>query len=188
MNTYTVDKKSLRKEYISKRDVLHASDREKASEMILKELEKERLFNGAKNILLFASFGSELPTDNIFKLCKKLGKSVYYPKVVEKDIIFYKVEYLSELSSGFHGIREPSGETEKYIFSDESGMDLIIMPGVAFDNEGYRLGYGGGFYDRFLAKMPVFIQNSIAIGYKMQETEHIPADEHDVKPGKIILV
>ena len=146
------------------------------------------MFADAQNILLFSSYGSEIPTDEIFDLCKRLGKTVYFPKVTGKDMRFFRVNDLSELSEGFHGIKEPAGDTGEYIPAEKCINDLMIMPGTAFDREGYRLGYGGGFYDRFLAKTPELINKTIAIGYKMQETEHIPADEHDIKPGKIILV
>ena len=64
----------------------------------------------------------------------------------------------------------------------------MIMPGVAFDKEGNRLGYGGGFYDRFLAKWPDLVLRSVGIGHKMQETVHIPTESNDIKPEMILLV
>ncbi len=188
MDSVLADKKALRKEIISKRDALSDMERQEASVRICSELEKNELFADAENILLFASFGSEIPTDNIFELCKRLGKTVFYPKVNGKDMVFYRVDSLSDLTEGFRGIREPAADAVKFILSEKCSKDLMIMPGAAFDREGSRLGYGGGFYDRYLAKLPEMKEKTIAIGYKMQETEHIPADENDIKPGKIILV
>ncbi len=188
MEYVLAEKKALRKVIISKRDALSDRERQEASARICSELEKNELFADAEKILLFASFGSEIPTDNIFVLCKRLGKTVFYPKVNGKEMIFYRVDSLSDLTGGFRGIREPAADAGEFIPSENCSKDLMIMPGTAFDREGSRLGYGGGFYDRYLAKLPEMKEKTIAIGYKMQETEHIPADEHDIKPGKIILV
>lgn len=181
------EKKMLRRELMGKRDRLSENERAKAAKSIESAISSLEVFNKTSRILLYASYGSELPTDGIFDLCAGLGKRVYYPKVRGKEMQFYRIDSLSELKEGFHGIREPIGDSEEYTYDNDEN-DLMIMPGVAFDKEGNRLGYGGGYYDRFLAKWPALINKSVAIGYKMQETVHIPTESNDIKPGMILLV
>ena len=87
---------------------------------------------------------------------------------------------------GYKGIREPKGDTEVYSGKDASLADktLMIMPGVAFDRNRNRMGYGGGFYDRFLSDKPWM--HTIAIGYQCQMFPEIPVEENDIRPGQII--
>ena len=187
MACLSLEKKMLRRELIEKRDLLSDDARAEAAKNIVSAVSSLDIFKDSSRILLFASYGSEIPTDGIFALCKEQGKRVYYPKVCGKEMHFYRTDALSELKEGFHGIREPEGDSEEYEYYDGAG-DLMIMPGVAFDKEGNRLGYGGGFYDRFLAKWPDLVLRSVAIGYKMQETVHIPTESNDIKPEMILLV
>ena len=181
------EKKTLRREFMGKRDLLSDDERAGAAKNIERALSGLDAFTDSSRVLLYASYGSELPTDGIFDLCAGLGKRVYYPKVRGKEMQFYRIDSLSELKEGFHGIREPIGDSEEDTY-DNGENDLMIMPGVAFDKEGNRLGYGGGYYDRFLAKWPALAKKSVAIGYKMQETVHIPTESNDIKPGMILLV
>ena len=186
-------KKEIRKDILKKRDALSKEEIKKAGERLLEVFISENLLYGAKNVLLFSSFGSEIPTGPIFDYCMKNNIWTYYPKVIGDKIEFYHVYHPGFLEpNGYKGIKEPKGDTMKYDYEYYAGQPFfntfIILPGVAFDKEGNRLGYGGGFYDRYLAEKPLLILNSIAIGYKMQEVPAIPVDEHDIKPSKIILV
>ena len=186
-------KKEIRKDILKKRDALSKEEIKKAGERLLEVFISENLLYGAKNVLLFSSFGSEIPTGPIFDYCMKNNIRTYYPKVIGDKIEFYHVYHPGFLEpNGYKGIKEPKGDSIKYDYEYYAGQPFfntfIILPGVAFDKEGNRLGYGGGFYDRYLAEKPLLVINSIAIGYKMQEVPAIPVDEHDIKPGKIILV
>ncbi|MBR4277045.1 MAG: 5-formyltetrahydrofolate cyclo-ligase [Lachnospiraceae bacterium] len=186
-------KKEIRKDILKKRDALSKEEIKEAEKRLLKVFISENLLYGAKNVLLFSSFGSEIPTGPIFDYCMNNNIRTYYPKVIGDKIEFYYVYHPGFLEpNGYKGIKEPKGDSMKYDYEYYAGQPFfntfIILPGACFDKEGNRLGYGGGFYDRYLAEKPLLVINSIAIGYKMQEVPAIPVDEHDIKPGKIILV
>ena len=181
-------KKTLRKDKIRERNALPDEWRLLAEAAFLSAFKNFALFKDSKVILLYASFGSELKTDGIIKYALHLGKNVFLPKVMGEDMEFYRIRSFDELSgTGYKGIREPAGNTEKYIYPENIDKTCIIIPGVCFDKEGNRLGYGGGFYDRFLADKPLLLQRSVAVGYQMQETEHIETSEYDLKPSRIML-
>ncbi len=181
-------KKNLRKEIILKRDRLSDDVRKSAERDFVSAIKYDTLYRSSENILLYASYGSELVTDGLINDAITCGKKVFLPKVEEKQLSFYTIKTLEDLSgNGYKGIREPAGDSGRYEYSDNIDKTCLIMPGVCFDRSGNRLGYGGGFYDRFLADKPLLLKRSIAVGYKMQETDHIPAQEYDLKPGKIML-
>ena len=114
------------------------------------------------------------------------------PKVEGEELHFYRIESLQELKEGYKGIPEPAGDSEEFIYASLSESEkkklLLIMPGVAFDPEKNRLGYGKGFYDRFLSGKDELMLRSIAVGHRCQLAEHVPHDEHDRKPYQVILV
>lgn len=182
------EKSLLRKEIIKKRDEIPEVDRIKASIKMLEFFERSDVFDNKTQVLSFASFGSEIDTDSVnqYLICR--GIRVFLPKIENKNMVFYEIGSLDDVLPGFKGIREPKEGCKPYIYSDsEAENTLMIMPGVAFDKEGYRLGYGGGFYDRFLAERSGLHKNTVAIGYKMQEIVHIPRNEFDIKPTRILL-
>ncbi len=186
MDTVLQEKKNLRKKMIAERNGIPEADRSIAEERLVSEITDLELFRSSENILLFASYGSEISTDGLIDKCLLLGKKVFLPKVEGKEITFYRVYDPDELDNcGYKGIREPAGDS--VIFSGEYSKSLLIMPGVAFDEEGYRLGYGGGFYDRFLSGKDELVLRSIAIGFKVQEVSALPHDELDIKPGRVML-
>ena len=102
---------------------------------------------------------------------------------------FYQIGSLAELKEGYKGILEPEGTTERYVFEPE-GADkcLLLMPGSVFDPFGNRMGYGAGFYDRYLADKEALRLRSIAIGFRCQQAEEVPMEETDLKPYQVILV
>ncbi len=186
MDTVLQEKKNLRKKMTAERDSISEEERNCAEKSLISEITDLELFRSSENILLFASYGSEIRTDGLIEKCLYLGKKVFLPKVERKEISFYRIYDLNELDNcGYMGIREPVGDS--VIFSGEYNKSLLIMPGVAFDAEGHRLGYGGGFYDRFLSGKDELILRSVAIGFKMQEVSALPHDELDIKPGRIML-
>ena len=109
----------------------------------------------------------------------KLGKSVWFPRVEGSEMNFYLVEQKEDLQPGAYGILEPTGEYKA------DGYDgLLIMPGVAFDEECHRIGYGGGFYDKYLEKHPDL--HTIAVAFELQMYRELPFEEHDIKPEKLL--
>jgi 5-formyltetrahydrofolate cyclo-ligase len=102
---------------------------------------------------------------------------------------FYRINSLEELQAGYRGILEPSGETEKFLFRPgNADKTLMLMPGVAFDSYRNRIGYGKGFYDRYLADKEELQLHTIGIGFSCQLVDEIPAQEGDIKPYQVICV
>ncbi len=107
--------------------------------------------NGVKSTYVF--FIVEIQTDGILHRALAEGKALYLPRCLDDagQMAFYRVQALEELESGSFGVREPSLAAPQYNM-DLDGQALCLVPGLCFDNKGYRLGYGKGYYDRFLAK------------------------------------
>ena len=107
------------------------------------------------------------------------GKEVAVPKVVGQDMVFYKLTDFAQLEKGYFGIPEPArGEIVQW---EEA---LMIMPGVAFDRQNHRVGYGGGFYDRFLEKHPYITR--VAVAFEFQMMSEVPVEPTDISPEIIV--
>ena len=188
-------KKALRKELLAKRDALTGAEQERAKVLITERIVGHQWFYLSNVILGFVSYGSEICTLEILEEALKKGKKVYVPRI-ERDgqsdegtMEFYRIRSLEELKEGYKGILEPDGSSEKYVYdSDEARKTLILVPGVGFDPYRHRMGYGKGFYDRFLANKEELQIRSIGIGHVCQRVDEIPADENDIKPYQVILV
>ena len=106
-------------------------------------------YSNSRRILAYADYNHEVMTKYIIEAAWKDGKEVAVPKVVGQDMVFYKLTDFAQLEKGYFGIPEPArGEIVQW---EEA---LMIMPGVAFDRQNHRVGYGGGFYDKYLEKHP----------------------------------
>ena len=115
----------------------------------------------------------------LIKEAWKAGKEVAVPKVVGKDMVFYKLTDFARLEPGYFGIPEPvSGEIVNW------SKALMIMPGVAFDRANHRVGYGGGFYDRYLEKHPQL--ERVAIAFSFQMLPEVPTEPTDICPQIIV--
>lgn len=184
LNETYFEKRTVRKQVLALRDSLSEKERQRGTILVTEKILGHQWYYGAEYLLLFASYESEMDTGLILEDALEKGKKVYFPKVVGKELIFYRVCCAKELEEGYKGIREPKGDSEVYgdVFFPET--TLMIMPGVAFDQKRRRIGYGGGFYDRYLSDKPWM--HTIAIGYQCQMLEEIPAGETDVRPGQII--
>ncbi len=137
-------------------------------------------YRSARRIALYASFKNEVLTDSIFLHALSQGKEVFFPKVVRgRGLVFYRVEEMGELSPGSYSILEPQGGGEAEIES----VDLIVVPGVVFDERGYRIGYGRGYYDRVLSGSRVV---RIGLAYERQVLDEIPNHPHDVRLHLIV--
>lgn len=180
-------KKELRRAVLAARDAMSLEEREQASYLLADRIIGHQWFYRAENLLAFASFGSEIDTTEILKeaLCK--GKRVYLPKVEGTQMQFYQITSLDELHQGYQGIREPAG-TIKFEYQPVQGeKTLMLMPGAAFDSQRSRLGYGKGFYDRYLAERKELQLHTIAIGFACQMVENIPQEETDIRPYQILV-
>lgn len=191
----TLDKKAIRKAALAAREALDGSERKKGALLLTERILGHQWFYGAEEILCFVSYGSEIDTGEIITEALRLGKRVYVPKVLQGDdktpqyMDFFRIEDMSQLKTGYRGIMEPSGDSERYVYtSKRAGRTLMLMPGAAFDSFRNRLGYGGGFYDRYLADKEALKLRTIAVGFKCQMVEAIPAESTDIKPCQVICV
>ncbi|MBQ8232276.1 MAG: 5-formyltetrahydrofolate cyclo-ligase [Lachnospiraceae bacterium] len=187
-NAIKEKKRLLRKEVLKRRDALTETERKASSLKLADRIIGHQWFYRSDCLLIFASYGSEIDTSEIISEALRTGKRVYLPKVEGEEMQFYKITSLEELTEGYRGIPEPDGSSEKYCYyEEEADHTLMIMPGVAFDPYRNRIGYGKGFYDRFLADKEALKIRTIAVGFQCQMVEEIPQDLNDIIPYQVIL-
>ncbi len=189
MEGYTETKRDIRRKILSIRDGLTKEEREKASLLITERICGHQWFYLAEIFLAFVSYGSEIDTTEILSEALKKGKKVFVPKVCGEDMFFYRITCLEELTVGYKGILEPEGNTECFEYDPaQADKVLMLMPGAVFDSKRNRIGYGKGFYDRYLAHKEALQLRTIAVGYQCQMVEEILAEEQDIRPYQVICV
>lgn len=173
-------KKQKRAELKRLREALE--NKELLSEKITETFLSSELYKNADTLLLYYSVGSEASTNDIFTSALNDGKRVAFPLCTDTDGLmrFYYIIDESQLVSGMYGIKEPIKGCEEYHFS-HSGV--CIVPGLSFDREGYRIGYGKGYYDRFLSQ---FTGTSIGLCFEALLSESLPKDAYDKKVNYLI--
>lgn len=176
-----MDKNEVRQLIKAYRQKLTDEDVKIQSRLIIDRLKKSDIYKTSENVFLYISYNREVDTYMLLSQCFMDGKKVYAPKVLSKtDMEFYCIQDEHDLVSGYMGIMEPSDSCEKANTKD----GLFIMPGLAFDYDFHRIGYGGGFYDRYLSVDNTFVKAALAFDFQLIES--IPYEEHDLKPDYII--
>jgi len=179
-------KKELRKKVQELRDSIDPELRGSLSARVAENLWSIPEFAAAESILFFISFRSEVDTIPMIRRALDEERSVCVPstdsdhKAMQACRIF---DLENDLQLGNYDIMEPKPECLRPVPPNE--LDLVIMPGVAFDFTGARLGYGGGYYDRFLEKCSPRCM-LIAIAFELQMVEHVPCADHDHHVHKIV--
>lgn len=140
-------------------------------------------FKKAKSIALYKNLKSEVDTNYILEYAIKSGKNVCLPRVFKEKLIFYKVDINETYELSDYGIEEPQECQEKIIPINE--IELIIVPGICFDLKRNRLGYGGGYYDRFLENKTMNVIG-ICFDEQLSKDKLIPINKTDIKMNKII--
>lgn len=179
--TIKSNKKNIRKSIIAKRD-LKKEENSLNDSKIFNNLISLNSYKRAKKVFVYIGFGSEINTKSLIEIMLKEGKEVFVPKVLEEEMIALKITSLNNLIESKFKILEPVGEKSDI---DGEEFDLIIMPGVAFDRSGNRIGYGKGYYDKYLKDVKSDIKK-IALAYELQLIEEIETEEHDLKVDSII--
>ena len=179
------DKSFLRKKMLNKRDSISPKLKSIKDKKIKEKLLNLTEYKNANILLLFASFRTEVETLEIILETLKKGKIVILPKVdrKHKKLILYKIDNINELQPGYMGILEPKPAADKKVSKEI--LDFILVPGVAFDENGGRIGYGGGYYDRLISN----IKNRpplVAVAYEEQIIKKVPLFKHDIKVDKIV--
>ena len=180
-NPILEEKNRLRRGLLKKRKDLSPSVSQEKSTLILKVLLSEKAFIDASSVALYFPVNGEVDTTETFKKCIDLEKKVFFPKTRGSGLIFLRTRNVEELTPGAFAIPEPPADAER-ARNDE--LDLVLVPGVAFDFSGNRIGYGKGFYDRFLKDIPRRARFGLA--YRFQVLKSVPSRETDVKAGRII--
>lgn len=176
------EKVKLRREARRRRDLLPEPYRVQASAQILRKLCRLPEYPAVSRIFLFSGFGSEPPTAAWAERFRADDKHTYYPKVVsDGNMKFYEVSSESELVPGAYGILEP-GEGLREV-APEPG-DWVLTPGVLFDTRGYRIGYGGGYYDRYMKNCPSAVY--IGVAYQTQCVENLPEGVYDLPVSQVV--
>ena len=187
-----LSKRALRKEILNKRDQMDPQQRSKESEWIRRQVTKLSAFAEAKKVLLFASYGSEAITDGIIEDALSMNKQVYLPTIVGEEMEFFGITSLEELALGYKGIREPAPIQERRFEIAEEKREqasfFLLLPGVVFDTQGNRIGYGKGFYDRFLMRTKDVKREiyAIALSCQIVENGRITPEPHDQKITNLI--
>lgn len=149
-----------------------------ASQELLEMLVSHPMYRRARAIYGYLSYNQEVRTEPILRRAQADGKRIAVPKVFGEEMRFLWLEDWSKIAEGYCGIPEPvDGE----IADDPTA--LVLMPGLAFDPQGHRLGYGGGFYDRFLANEP---HPTIALCYGFQMMEYLETEVHDLPVDAVL--
>lgn len=166
------EKKSLRKLLLQKRDNTSFDLLSIASSKMQKKLKKIDVFMNAQKIGAYYPIGSEILTQDIIQELLSKGKEVYLPKVIGDKMEFRRVTDFSSLEKGSFDIMEPKDNCQK-----DNSLDVILVPTVGITPAGVRLGYGHGFYDKFLAENKT---TTISLILEKQIVKNIPKSEHDM--------
>lgn len=182
-------KRNLRREVLSLRDNIPEKERERGRILITERICNHQMFCSSDILLAFVNYGSEIDTQDIISEALKKGKVVYVPRVEGEDMNFYRINSLEDLCVGYKGIREPAEGAEAFLYSGKDAEKvLMLMPGAVFDEGRNRIGYGKGFYDRYLSDKAGLQIRTIGIGYKCQLVKELPAQDWDIKPYQVICV
>ena len=193
------DKKAFRKTMLVKRDAIPYENRIEADKARNECIRNWDVYKEAELLLFYVSYRSEADTQQLMKEALEAGRNVAVPKVVGSDMVFYRITYMDQLVEGYKGILEPDVERCEAVTEARGADDLhtqlsvglafplrtlLFVPGCAFDEKGGRMGYGGGFYDRFMEQYPDVLK--VALAYEAQLVEEVPREAHD-KPVDVII-
>lgn len=172
-------KKELRKKYNKIRDSISDLDIDVKSKIIEEKILKLDNINEYENFLIYINIKSEVKTNSLIQRLILLKKNVFIPKIIEDEMYFLKINSLEDLELGKYNIPEPNkGQAYK------GEKSLVIVPGLVFSKEKYRIGYGKGYYDKFISKNP---QNFyLGICFKNQIIDKFDYDEFDEQLDIII--
>ena len=175
----TTDKADIRRQVKKLRNEMSQDDCRRRSESICQRFFSLDSFAENNCICAYISKGNEVDTIPIIEKAWSEGKSVYVPKVYGEIMHFIRIDSFDDVAKGNFGIMEPVSDD---ISDPEDGV--IIMPGVAFDAELNRIGFGGGYYDRYLESHDNLLK--VALAYDFQIVRHIDSEENDIKPDLIV--
>lgn len=175
-------KRDIRKMMTALRAAMSEKERAEAGRIIAARLFSSKVYEDAGTVCCYASFGSEVPTEEIIEESLRREKCAAVPKVTGKQKMkFALIHSMADLKAGFHGIPEPESWCREI---PKCGSKLlVIVPGVVFDRAGNRIGYGGGYYDSYLKQADCI---KVGVAFDFQCVEQIVPEVHDVPVDYII--
>jgi 5-formyltetrahydrofolate cyclo-ligase len=175
-------KRDVRRRVLAARDALSTEEREVAASVVARRVLDLPELREARTVMAFSSFGSELSTEPLIEEFGERGIAVGLPKIVDGELEVRSFRPGDATTTTWFGAREPSGGEA----IDPRDLDAVITPAVAFDRRGTRIGYGGGFYDRFLPRArPDALRIGVALGVQVFE-EELPAGAFDLRVHIIV--
>ena len=169
-----MDKKELRAMIRARKRAMTEEEICSRSTALAEAFANSVLYKEAKTIYGYLPYNQEVRTVPMLEQAIRDGKRVAVPKVYGEEMRFLYIEDMTQVDTGYAGIPEPVADEP--VAQDETA--LVLMPGLAFDPQGHRIGYGGGFYDRFLEKEPN--HPTLALCYEFQMLPKLETEEHDI--------
>ncbi|MBQ7708181.1 MAG: 5-formyltetrahydrofolate cyclo-ligase [Lachnospiraceae bacterium] len=175
-----MNKKDIRDSVLFLRNSLDKKEALYISRGICNDITDLDVYDNADNICLYMSINNEVDLTYLMEQSFKDGKKVWLPRVIDKQMQFYRYEKDTKFKEGAYGIKEP--DSDEVLVPDEK--TLIIMPGAVFSEDKKRIGYGGGYYDKYLSKHPEC--QTVAVCYELQIFPDLPSEDYDIKPQVIV--
>lgn len=179
-----MNKAKLRKEFLQKRSSLDDFSLKQINNKIFQRFINSKIYKDSNNIMIYISFDTEVNTHIIIDHIISQGKKVIVPITdsENKKLIPSELHSMNELELGFYNILTPKKEFIRVFNPDD--IDLIVVPGIVFDKKGYRIGYGGGYYDRFLKNLSSTYK--ISLCYDFQLIDSVPNEDYDILIDSIL--
>lgn len=175
-----MNKQALRQAIRAQKRAMTEEDILRRSEILAEKFARSDTYRAAKTIYGYLPYNQEVRTVPMLRRALEEGKRVAVPKVYGDDMKFIYLDDLSQVAKGYAGIPEPVADGP--VARDETA--LVLMPGLAFDRVGHRIGYGGGFYDKFLAREPH--HPTVALCYDFQVMDRLETEEFDIPVDLVI--
>ncbi|MDD5020805.1 MAG: 5-formyltetrahydrofolate cyclo-ligase [Endomicrobiaceae bacterium] len=179
------EKSKFRYDYLIIRDRLEPPIRFAYSSIIFSRIKKLEEYKNAKTVMFYLSYGSEVITDSMINEVLADDKMVVVPIIKNPGdgvMQAIKISKLEDCYERVYGIRQPEYNQDEVISKQD--IDLVFVPGIVFDNKGYRVGYGKGYYDKWL--VGIDISKRIGLAYEVQLTDKLPIGEYDLPVGKLL--
>ena len=176
-----MDKKEIRAKVRAQKRAMTEEMIVSASRELGEKFAASELYRAAKSIYFYLPYNQEVRTEPMIEAALAAGKRVAVPKCYGEEMKFLWIESMEGIEPGYCGIPEP-------VFDEPVADDptaLVLMPGLAFDPQGHRIGYGGGFYDKFLEAEPN--HPTVALCYGFQMFDHLEVDSHDIPVDQVIF-
>jgi len=185
VNDLQESKRKVRSEFLELRNKLDRQTAALYSDMIFSRILTMPEYQKAKTVMFYITYGSEVITDGMILSAIRDSKTVAVPAITnafDGEMTAVKLSKLEDAYNFVHGVRQPEIDDELVV--EKEDIDLFFVPAIAFDLKGNRTGYGKGFFDRWLANVP--LEKIAGIAFDFQVTQELPVGEHDLPVGAIV--